>query len=302
MSARSIGTIEARQLRRSRSDRTLAGVCGGLAAYFEIHPAVFRVAFVVLTLLGGAGVLIYVAAAAVMPAEGREDSFATATLRDLRDRRWPLAGLGLVVVCAALVLSRLALWPGGDAWMFLLLVGALILWIARRGLAAADAAGAPALALEDSLRVRRRRRRLGVVLASALALLLGIAAVFTAVFDVHLRDGVDERVHVVTSMGELRDEYRLGVGTLHLDLRSLQLPPGATYVEARVDVGSLRVVVPEGVALRSRATARLGEIDLLGDFVDGAGVEASLDQTGDRVLVLDAHVGLGGLRIVRALP
>jgi len=54
--------IEARQLRRSRSDRTLAGVCGGLAAYFEIHPAVFRVAFVVLTLLGGAGVLIYLAA------------------------------------------------------------------------------------------------------------------------------------------------------------------------------------------------------------------------------------------------
>ncbi len=32
MRARSTGTIEARQLRRSRSDRTLAGVCGGLAA------------------------------------------------------------------------------------------------------------------------------------------------------------------------------------------------------------------------------------------------------------------------------
>jgi phage shock protein C len=130
MSARSTGTIEARQLRRSRSDRTLAGVCGGLAAYFEIHPAVFRVAFVVLTLLGGAGVLIYLAAAAVMPAEDRVDSFATATLRDVRDRRWSLVGLGLVVVGAAMALSRLALWPGGDAWVFLLLVGALILWIA----------------------------------------------------------------------------------------------------------------------------------------------------------------------------
>src|SRR5918996_682563 len=107
--------LEARQLRRSRSDRTLAGVCGGLAAYFEIHPAVFRVAFVVLTLLGGAGVLIYLAAAAVMPAEGRVDSFATATLRDVRDRRWPLVGLALVAVGGAAALSRLALWPGGDA-------------------------------------------------------------------------------------------------------------------------------------------------------------------------------------------
>jgi phage shock protein C len=299
VNARSTDTLEARQLRRSRSDRTLAGVCGGLAAYFEIHPAVFRVAFVVLTLLGGAGVLIYLAAAAVMPAEGQVDSFATATLRGVRDRRWPLIGLALVVVGGALALSRLALWPGGDAWVFLLLVGALILWIARQGLAAEDA---PALALEDARRVRRRRRRLGLVVASALALVLGLVAVFVAVFDVHLRHGVDERVHVVTAMDELRDDYRLGVGTLRLDLRSLPLPAGTTRMDARVDVGVLRIVVPEGVALRVRATARLGEIDVLGDSVDGAGVEAGLDQTGERVLVLDAHVGLGGLRVVRALP
>ena len=44
-----------KQLQRSRSDRMLAGVSGGLASYFEIHPAFFRVGFVVLTLLGGAG-------------------------------------------------------------------------------------------------------------------------------------------------------------------------------------------------------------------------------------------------------
>jgi phage shock protein PspC (stress-responsive transcriptional regulator) len=302
MNAPSTGTLEATELRRSRSDRTLAGVCGGLAAYFEIHPAVFRVAFVVLTLLGGAGVLIYLAAAAVMPVEGRVDSFATATLRDVRDRRWPLAGLALVVVGAATALSRLALWPGGDAWAFLLLVGALILWIARHGLPAEDTADVPALAPEDARRVRRRRRRLGLVVASALALLLTLAAIFTAAFDVHLRHGVAERTHVVTSAAELRDDYRLGVGTLRLDLRSLSLPAGTTRLAARVDVGSLQVIVPEGVALRARATSRLGEIDLLGDVVDGAGVEASVDQTGDRVLVLEAHVGLGGLRVERALP
>ena len=48
----------ATRLERSRSDRMLAGVAGGLAAYFELHPAVFRVAFVVLTLMGGAGIPI----------------------------------------------------------------------------------------------------------------------------------------------------------------------------------------------------------------------------------------------------
>ena len=49
---------ETRRLERSHSDRMLAGVSGGLARYFEIHPAIFRVGFVVLTLLGGAGLLI----------------------------------------------------------------------------------------------------------------------------------------------------------------------------------------------------------------------------------------------------
>jgi phage shock protein C len=53
MTEHATGTPQASPLRRSRSDRTLAGVCGGLAAYFELHPAVFRVAFVVLTLMGG---------------------------------------------------------------------------------------------------------------------------------------------------------------------------------------------------------------------------------------------------------
>ena len=60
----------------------LAGVCGGLARYFGIHPAFYRVGFVVLTLIGGAGILVYLAAALVIPDEGKEDSIAAETLRD----------------------------------------------------------------------------------------------------------------------------------------------------------------------------------------------------------------------------
>lgn len=56
------------------------------------HPAFFRVGFVVLTLLGGAGLVIYLAAWLVMPDEGKEDSFVTAALRNRRDRPWPLIG------------------------------------------------------------------------------------------------------------------------------------------------------------------------------------------------------------------
>ncbi|MET0201941.1 MAG: PspC domain-containing protein, partial [Gaiellaceae bacterium] len=116
----------AKRLERSRSDRMLAGVSGGLARYFDIHPAFYRVGFVVLTLIGGAGVLIYVAAALVIPDEGEEDSIAAKALRERRDRPWPLVGLALIAIAALVLLSRVSIWPRGDASWILLLVGGII--------------------------------------------------------------------------------------------------------------------------------------------------------------------------------
>ena len=57
MSEHTVEGPAVKRLERSRDDRMLAGVCGGLARYFEIHPAFYRVGFVVLTLIGGAGIL-----------------------------------------------------------------------------------------------------------------------------------------------------------------------------------------------------------------------------------------------------
>lgn len=60
------------RLTRSKSDRVVAGVCGGLGSYFAVDPVVFRIAFVVLALSGwGGGVLLYIIAWLVMP-EGSE--------------------------------------------------------------------------------------------------------------------------------------------------------------------------------------------------------------------------------------
>lgn len=51
-----------RMLRRSKSDRMLAGVCGGLAEYFKVDPVWFRLGFVFISLPGGIpGVLVYLA-------------------------------------------------------------------------------------------------------------------------------------------------------------------------------------------------------------------------------------------------
>jgi phage shock protein C len=58
----------ARKLYRSRTDRKLAGVCGGLAEYFGLDATFIRVLFIVLAVFGGAGLVLYVAMWIVVPA------------------------------------------------------------------------------------------------------------------------------------------------------------------------------------------------------------------------------------------
>jgi phage shock protein C len=60
---------ETRRLYRSRTNRKLAGVCGGLAQYFNTDPTLIRVLFVVFALLGGPGLLTYLVLWIVVPEE-----------------------------------------------------------------------------------------------------------------------------------------------------------------------------------------------------------------------------------------
>jgi phage shock protein C len=56
-----------RKLYRSRTDRKLGGVCGGLAEYFNLDPTLLRVLFIVLAVLGGSGLIIYLAMWILVP-------------------------------------------------------------------------------------------------------------------------------------------------------------------------------------------------------------------------------------------
>jgi len=56
---------------RSRTDRKIAGVCGGLAKYFDIDPVIIRLFWVLLLLLGGTGFILYIIAWIVIPLEPR---------------------------------------------------------------------------------------------------------------------------------------------------------------------------------------------------------------------------------------
>lgn len=57
------------RLYRSRDDRVLFGVAGGMAEYFDLDPSVVRLVWALLVVLGGAGLLLYIVAAIVIPEE-----------------------------------------------------------------------------------------------------------------------------------------------------------------------------------------------------------------------------------------
>jgi phage shock protein C len=61
-----------RKLYRSRSDRKLAGVCGGLAEFFSLDPTLIRVLFVVLALAGGSGIVIYLVMWIMVPSQSQD--------------------------------------------------------------------------------------------------------------------------------------------------------------------------------------------------------------------------------------
>ena len=55
------------RLYRSRTDRWLGGVCGGIAEHFNIDPTIVRLAFVLLILLVGTGIIAYLIGWIVIP-------------------------------------------------------------------------------------------------------------------------------------------------------------------------------------------------------------------------------------------
>lgn len=61
--------MQGNRITRSRTDRMIAGIAGGLGARFNIDPVLVRLAFVALTLLNGFGVLLYLILWLLLPSE-----------------------------------------------------------------------------------------------------------------------------------------------------------------------------------------------------------------------------------------
>jgi len=73
-----------KRLYRPRDGRVVAGVCAGLAAYFGVDATLVRLAFALVTVFGGLGVLIYLCAWIVIPEEGGDGSSIAETFVNKR--------------------------------------------------------------------------------------------------------------------------------------------------------------------------------------------------------------------------
>lgn len=62
-----------RKLYKSNANRLLAGVCGGIANYFDIDATLVRLGWVVFCALGGSGILAYIIAAIIIPSRPLDD-------------------------------------------------------------------------------------------------------------------------------------------------------------------------------------------------------------------------------------
>lgn len=97
-----------KRLYRSRRDRVIAGVCGGVGEYLSVDPVVVRIVWVLLALLGGSGILAYIVGIILIPEnpeeEGNEHSAPKKMSRTTSQTIWGvvLIGIGLLILLSKL--------------------------------------------------------------------------------------------------------------------------------------------------------------------------------------------------------
>jgi phage shock protein C len=127
-------------LHRSRSDRVVAGVCGGLGEYLGIDPVVVRLGFILLTVAGGIGLPVYLLLAVIMPSAASVGASKAIPVwgglesnwRHQRRRR--LAAAALILLGSYFLLENAGLlhWLAPGVFWPMVLIGLGVLLLTRR--------------------------------------------------------------------------------------------------------------------------------------------------------------------------
>lgn len=280
------------QLRRSRTDKVIGGVAGGLARYSGIDPLLWRVGFVALAFAGGTGVLVYLLLWLLMPAAPAVPGEAAGADQPAEPAgpRSPVPGVTiavlLIVLGALALITRFTDWePGARGFL-----GAALLVVGVGLVAAAFTGGRTA---------KGGLITLGIVLS--LALLFASAVPWRGV-----NGGVGDRSYVPASADDVRSVYRGGIGDVRLDLSGIDVSDLAVPVRTRLDagVGDVDVLVPRDADVRVEVHSGIGTVSVLedgvsdGGFFPGEGSGSWVDD-GEAELVLTVHAGVGDVEVSR---
>jgi len=135
---------------------------------------------------------------------------------------------------------------------------------------------------------------LGIGVLAALALTLTVR--------VPVFSGIGDQVEHPATASAIHSRYEHGIGDFRVDLQDVSLPVGRTSVKVTLGIGNLVVRVPQAVTVEIDGRASAGDVWLLGHQDNGTHVHDRVVDTGmlpNRVLVLDARVGLGELKVER---
>lgn len=116
-----------RVLRRGRDDRVIGGVCSGLGRYLGVDPVLLRIAFVVLAIAGGGGIILYIVGWILIPEERPGEILGTVPPSSAETLRL-VAGGALIAVGVLLLLDLSIPTIGKYLWpLALITVGVAVI-------------------------------------------------------------------------------------------------------------------------------------------------------------------------------
>src|SRR5829696_3254929 len=278
-----------RPLLRSKDDRMLWGVAGGLAEHIGFSATLVRVAFVLITLFGGAGLLAYLVLGVALPEDDGSGQPVDESVWARLGKVALLCFLVAVALCVAAGLALVSAWVTATGHGTAIAVAVIVLGLAL-------------VAVAFATDVRRRATPPLLVLA----LVLGIPAGAIAAADIEFDNSVGERTYTPTVVADIpADGYKLGTGQLVVDLRQLPWKAGQTVTaSAHLGMGQMIVSVPSRVCVVGHATGKAGELIVAGDVSHGIDpdVEQGSPTSNAPRLDLDADIQLGQLLVTDQDP
>jgi phage shock protein PspC (stress-responsive transcriptional regulator) len=278
----------------------IGGVAGGLGERFDVDPNIFRVIFVVLTVLWGLGAAIYLVMWVLIPRSSVEgDSTIPDDVLAASKSPWlyyaVLAGVAGLAVVLVTAVGGVPQFGNGFAalWLIFLVVLAIL------------ALRAPA----RQFSFRRFVAALFLLFVSLLIVLTGSFLGFLESTGVPISGGNGVRNWQPTTLSQVQPAYRTEFGSSRVDLSNVSFPASGFTVTSTVSVGNLIVDLPANAVVDLKTHVGIGSVSYqlrVGSEILGGGFQAvpsslktARNQQKAPHLTVDAEVGIGRIVIVR---